>query len=146
MEVTMGFTGANQAVYVLDQVNPTINLSGKTITVVLTLTSGCTSALNYDFYSEPYIEEGSATAYGKASAQLYGSAGSFVCNGTGSACLTLTMPVPSTPVTTAPSGFYLSGGPFDPTQVQYIGIQIGAGGSGSGFGTTIADIKSWTYQ
>ena len=131
----MGFTAINQADYVWDTVSPVVDLSGKNISAILSIGSGCTSSLSYDFYAKLFVEQGSAPGSGTANYQLWGNYASFQCNGTSSNCVTLTLAMPA-------SG--MGSGSIDPTQIQYLGIQIGSGGGG--YGVAVADVKSWTYQ
>jgi hypothetical protein len=149
MEVTIGFSGQNQAIYVLDALSPVVNLGGKTITAILEVNGGWNSDSG-QIYGQIFLEQGSVAGDGVASAQLLspgtGLWSASTSTPTSSGCVTFTMTLPATGPLSTNGNYSVYSGPFDPSQVQYIGLKVGTGGGGSGFQQTILDIKSWTFQ
>ncbi|HXL73832.1 MAG TPA: hypothetical protein VN963_09420 [bacterium] len=148
MEVTVGFTAQNQAIYIQDQLPSPVSLSGQSVTVILEVNGGWNSDSEF-LGGEIFVQQGATAGAGTAYASLYSSGVGFynasTSSSTSSGCVTLTVTLPSSATNANTSAYNIYGGPFDPAQVGYWGLQIYTGGGGSGFASTTFDIQSWLY-
>ena len=145
MEVTLGFTNVGEYFSVQTQLWSPTNLSGQAVTSILEVTSGYNSDAE-NLYALLYAYE-SAASSGAANPILssyYTALTPTTSSTSNSGCVTLTMTMPSGPVT---SGFYsnyqVGNGLFDPTKVSAIGIVVGTLPYGGGYGNTVVDIQNW---
>ncbi len=149
MEVTVGFNAVTQGVFLQHDLTSPVNLGGKSVTLILDVTGGWNSD-SAQLYGAVFVGQGSTAGPngGLAYSSLYQSGTGLYFASTStpssSGCVTLTLPIPSgVTATDSYSGYSVYNGPFDSSQVEILGIQIGTGGSGSGFANTIIDIQSW---
>ncbi len=143
MEITIGFTGPQQAVYVQDTLSSVVNLSGLSIKAILEVNGGWNGD-SEQVYGAIFIQE-NVSPY----AAIYQNGTAFCsssCPANSSGCVTLTLTIPSsTTAVGSYSGYNVYNGPYDPTQTQIVGLQLGTGNSGTGFSSTIIDVQSWLY-
>jgi hypothetical protein len=139
MEVTLGFTASGQAAFIQNDFSTATDLSGKTITAIMDVTSGWNSDAA-QIYGGVFAQEGGSNdGIGAAYSEDNLTAGFWSTNSipTNSGCVTVSLTLPTTGT---------SGG-FDPTHVSTLGIQIGSGSGGTSFPVTaVVDISEWIYQ
>jgi hypothetical protein len=139
----MGFdnSASGEKVVVSRDLGSATNLSGKSVTVILDITSGFSTAANVS--AEIYLQQGGAAGAGSAYASLYAN-GSGTYLGSSSGCVTLSLAIPASATNTSTGTYNIFSGPFDPAVVQTLGLQFYGGGSPQNILTV--DIKSWLYQ
>lgn len=123
LAVTIAFTGTGQATNVQYNVGTPIDLSGKTVSYVVSVPSGFTSSGPQG--GQIYVQDGAPQSY----ANIYSS-----WTNLSSGCVTISMAVPSS----------ITGG-FDPTQVQLLGFQINSNGSVAS-SQMVVDVFYWLYN
>jgi hypothetical protein len=149
MEVTMGFTAVSQNLFVEDNLSSLVNLAGQSVTAILDVTGGWNTD-SEQLGAEIFVEQGSVAGGGKAFSGLFENItnlyNSSTSSATNSGCVTLTVTIPSGVTSTGSySGYSVLNGPIDPSVIEVIGVAFYTSASGSGFGNTIVDIKSWLY-
>jgi hypothetical protein len=145
MEVTMGFTAINQAVFVQNTLGSATNMAGKTISVIMDVSSGWNSD-GESIYGAIFVQENVspwACVYQNGTGLW-----SAISTATDSGCVTLSLTMPASSAAVGSyTGYSVYNGTFDPTQVGIVGIQIGTGGGGTDFTQVpVLDVKSWLYQ
>lgn len=144
MEITIGFTAINQALYIQDTMPSPVDMSGDTITVILEVNGGWNSD-SEQVYGAIFLQE-NVSPYASLYQHGTGLYNASTSTTSSSGCVTLSLTIPSASTAAGNYANYnVYSGTFDPTQSQIVGIQLGTGGGGNTFASTVVDVQSWLY-